>query len=64
MYELDCSAVFPGCGRVIRADTKAGVIRRAIAQANALGIEHISPSMMDSMREKMVEKPETGERAA
>ncbi|MBO0905447.1 DUF1059 domain-containing protein [Jiella sp. MQZ13P-4] len=64
MYELDCSLVFPGCERVIRADTRAGVIRRAIAQANALGIERISPMMMDTMRERMIDRPETTVRAA
>ncbi|MBO0663291.1 hypothetical protein LQ948_11665 [Jiella sp. MQZ9-1] len=58
MYELDCSAVFSGSRRVIRSDSQAGVIRKAIAQANALGIERVSPSMMDSFREKMVERPE------
>ncbi|MBP0618010.1 DUF1059 domain-containing protein [Jiella mangrovi] len=64
MYELDCSTVFPGCERVIRADSPAGVIRRAVAQANALGIERVTPSMLDSMREKMIERPETADRAA
>ncbi|ORE98650.1 DUF1059 domain-containing protein [Aurantimonas sp. 22II-16-19i] len=64
MYELDCSTVFPACERVIRADTKAGVIRRAIAQAQALGIERITPSLMDSLREKTIERPESDVRAA
>ncbi|NDW03046.1 DUF1059 domain-containing protein [Jiella pacifica] len=64
MFELDCSAVFPGCERVIRADSEAGVIRRAIAQANALGIDRISPMMMDTMRQRIVELPAAAERAA
>ncbi|WAP67942.1 DUF1059 domain-containing protein [Jiella pelagia] len=64
MFELDCSSVFPGCERVIRADSEAGVIRRAIAQANALGIDRISPMMMDTMRQHIVEQQDTAERAA
>lgn len=64
MFELDCSTVFPGCERVIRADSEAGIIRRAIAQANALGITRISPSMMDAMRGRIVKLPAAAERAA
>ncbi len=64
MFELDCSTVFPGCERIIQANSEAGVVRRAIAQANALGIERISPSLMDAMRQRIVEQEDAGERAA
>ncbi|MCQ0989671.1 DUF1059 domain-containing protein [Jiella marina] len=64
MYELNCANVIPGSRRIIRAETQAGVVRRAIAQANALGIERISPAMMDTIRERTVEVDETNDRAA
>ncbi|SJZ83497.1 DUF1059 domain-containing protein [Consotaella salsifontis] len=55
MYELNCAGVIPGCSRVIRADSQAEVIRRAVVQAKQLGIEEITPSMMDSFRTKTTE---------
>ncbi|MEF2071656.1 DUF1059 domain-containing protein [Consotaella aegiceratis] len=55
MYELDCAGVIPGCNRVIRADSQAEVIRRAVVQAKQLGIDEITPSMMDSFRTKTTE---------
>ncbi|MCQ8781003.1 DUF1059 domain-containing protein [Mangrovibrevibacter kandeliae] len=55
MYELDCATVIPGCQRVIRAESQAEVIRRAVAQARQFGVERITPSMMDSFRSKTTE---------
>ena len=57
MYELDCSGVIPGCQRVIRAESQAEVIRRAVVQARQLGVDRITPSMMDSFREGTTERP-------
>ena len=51
MYELNCAGVIPGCERIIRADSPAEVIRRAVMQARQLGVDRITPSMMDSFRE-------------
>ena len=56
MYELDCSGVIPGCRRVIRAESEAEVVRRAIVQARQFGLEHISPSMLDAMRTRTREE--------
>ncbi|WP_370193086.1 MULTISPECIES: DUF1059 domain-containing protein [Aurantimonas] len=56
MYELDCSGVIPGCRRVIRAESEAEVIRRAIVQARQFGLEHISPAMLDAMRTRTREE--------
>ncbi|NDV85658.1 DUF1059 domain-containing protein [Aurantimonas aggregata] len=55
MYELDCSGVIPGCQRVIRAETQAEVFRRAVVQAKQLGVEKITPTMLDTMRQKTQE---------
>ena len=51
MYELNCAGVIPGCERIIRADSPAEVIRRAVMQARQLGVDRITPSMMDSFRQ-------------
>ncbi|WP_182085464.1 DUF1059 domain-containing protein [Aureimonas sp. ME7] len=51
MYELDCHGVIPGCERVIRADSPAEVMRRAVTQAKELGVETISQRMMDAFRD-------------
>jgi predicted small metal-binding protein len=51
MYELNCAGVIPGCERVIRADSPAEVIRRAVMQARQLGVDRITPSMMDRFRQ-------------
>ncbi|MEF2551119.1 DUF1059 domain-containing protein [Aurantimonas sp. A2-1-M11] len=56
MYELDCAGVIPGCRRVIRAESEAEVVRRAVVQARQFGVEHISPGMLDAMRTKMREQ--------
>ena len=64
MFELDCSAVFPGCNRVIRAESRGEVMRRAVAQAKALGVEQISPMMLDMMRDRMIDRPDADTRAA
>lgn len=50
MYELNCAGVIPGCERVIRAESQAEVIRRAVVQAKQLGVDRITPTMMDSFR--------------
>ncbi len=50
MYELNCAGVIPGCERVIRAESQAEVVRRAVAQARAIGVDTITPAMMDSFR--------------
>ncbi|KQT66120.1 hypothetical protein ASG54_06125 [Aureimonas sp. Leaf460] len=55
MYELNCAGVIPGCERVIRADSHAEVIRRAVMQARQLGVDTISPSMMDMFRQATTE---------
>ena len=52
MYELDCAGVIPGCKRVIRAESQAEVVRRAVAQARAIGVDTITLAMMDSFRTK------------
>ena len=51
MFELNCSGVIPGCNRVIRADSQAEVIRRAVEQAKQLGVPQITPRMMDAFRD-------------
>ncbi|WP_082529554.1 DUF1059 domain-containing protein [Aurantimonas sp. Leaf443] len=56
MYELDCAEVIPGCARVIRAESRVEVIRRAVVQAKQLGVEQITPSMMDAFRDKTKER--------
>lgn len=55
MYELNCNGVIPGCQRVIRADSPAEVVRRAVMQARQLGVERITPSMMDLFRQGTTE---------
>ena len=57
MYELDCSGVIPGCQRIIRAETEVEVFRRAVVQAKQLGLDRITPKMLDSMRQKTQELP-------
>ncbi|HEY9058436.1 MAG TPA: DUF1059 domain-containing protein [Aurantimonas sp.] len=52
MYELDCAGIIPGCQRVIRAESQAEVVRRAVVQAKQLGVDRISPMMLDSFRMK------------
>lgn len=52
MYELDCSGVIPGCQRVIRAESQEEVFRRAVVQARQLGVDKITPSMLDTMRQQ------------
>ncbi len=56
MYELDCDGVIPGCARVIRAESQAEVVRRAVAQAKRLGVERIPPMMLDAFRDKTTER--------
>ena len=55
MYEMNCAGVIPGCERVIRAESPAEVIRRAVTQARQLGVEHITPTMMDKFRQATTE---------
>lgn len=55
MYELNCNGVIPGCARVIRADSQAEVIRRAVVQAKQLGVQTITPRMMDAFRDGLHE---------
>jgi predicted small metal-binding protein len=55
MYELDCADVIPGCKRVIRAESQAEVIRRAVSQAKQLGVQTITAGMMDSFRSHLHE---------
>ncbi|MBC8128780.1 MAG: DUF1059 domain-containing protein [Rhizobiaceae bacterium] len=55
MYELNCAGVIPGCERVIRAESEVEVIRRAVMQARQLGVERITPWMMDTFRERTTE---------
>ncbi|WP_062228624.1 DUF1059 domain-containing protein [Aureimonas frigidaquae] len=57
MFELNCSDVIPGCSRVIRAESQAEVIRRAVVQAKKLGVETITPMMMDAFRTNVHEMP-------
>lgn len=57
MYELNCAGVIPGCERVIRAESRVEVIRRAVTQAKQLGVDQITPWMMDSFRERVTELP-------
>ncbi|HDZ73290.1 MAG TPA: DUF1059 domain-containing protein [Aurantimonas coralicida] len=52
MYELDCAGIIPGCHRVIRAESQAEVVRRAVVQAKQLGVDRISLTMLDSFRMK------------
>jgi predicted small metal-binding protein len=56
MYELNCAGVIPGCIRVIRAETQAEVVRRAVVQAKQLGVERIPPKMLDAFRDQTTEK--------
>ncbi len=57
MYELDCAGVIPGCQRVIRAESQAEVVRRAVVQAKQLGVDRISPTMLESFRTRTTELP-------
>ncbi|WAJ30052.1 DUF1059 domain-containing protein [Antarcticirhabdus aurantiaca] len=57
MYELNCAGIIPGCERVIRAESQAEVVRRAVVQARQLGFEKITPALLDSFREKTTELP-------
>ncbi|BDA85838.1 hypothetical protein Sa4125_33800 [Aureimonas sp. SA4125] len=57
MYEMNCAGVIPGCERVIRADSPAEVIRRAVMQARQLGVDRITPTMMDQFRQATTELP-------
>ncbi|MCB8838275.1 DUF1059 domain-containing protein [Aurantimonas sp. VKM B-3413] len=52
MYELDCAGIIPGCERIILAESRAEVVRRAVVQAKQLGVERISPTMLDAFRQK------------
>ncbi len=58
MYELDCAGVIPGCARVIRAESQAEVVRRAVAQAKQMGVERISPTMLEAFRTGTTERPQ------
>lgn len=55
MFELNCADVIPGCDRVIRAESRAEVVRRAVVQAKQLGVATISPNLLETFRNKMVE---------
>ncbi len=55
MFELNCSGVIPGCDRVIRAESQAEVIRRAVEQTKQLGVPTISTRMMDAFRDGLHE---------
>ncbi|KAA0972050.1 DUF1059 domain-containing protein [Aureimonas fodinaquatilis] len=55
MYELDCAGVIPGCTRIIRAESQAEVIRRAVVQAKQLGVDTITPNLMDAFRNRLTE---------
>lgn len=55
MYVLNCAGVIPGCSRVIRAESEADLIRKAVVQAKQLGVEKISPSMLDTFRRTLTE---------
>ncbi|MEC5292023.1 DUF1059 domain-containing protein [Aurantimonas sp. C2-6-R+9] len=55
MYELDCAGIIPGCHRIIRAESQAEVVRRAVVQAKQLGVDRISLTMLDSFRMKTQE---------
>lgn len=55
MFELNCAGVIPGCERVIRAESQAEVLRRAVVQAKQLGVDRITPSMLDAFRDRTTE---------
>lgn len=55
MYELDCAGVIPGCMRIIRAESQAEVVRRAVVQAKQLGVDRITPTMLDAFRKRTTE---------
>ena len=55
MFELNCADVIPGCDRVIRADSRAEVLRRAVVQAKQLGVSTISVNLLEAFRNKTVE---------
>lgn len=55
MFELNCAGVIPGCDRVIRAESQAEVLRRAVMQARQLGVDRITPNMLDAFRNKTTE---------
>lgn len=57
MYELNCAGVIPGCARVIRAESQAEVLRRAVRQAQQVGVDRITPTMLDLFREGTTELP-------
>lgn len=56
MYELNCAGVIPGCARVIRAESQAEVVRRAVVQAKQMGVDRISPTMMEAFRKGTTER--------
>lgn len=55
MFELNCAGVIPGCDRVIRAESEAEVVRRAVFQAKQLGVKAITPRLMDAFRQNLHE---------
>ncbi|WP_185983527.1 DUF1059 domain-containing protein [Aureimonas mangrovi] len=55
MFELKCAGVIPGCERVIRAESEAEVVRRAVVQAKQMGVDRITPVMLDALRGATVE---------
>ncbi len=57
MFELNCEELIPGCDRVIRADTQAEVFRRAVQQLNRMGVERLTPLMLDNLRQRTAERP-------
>jgi predicted small metal-binding protein len=55
MFELNCDGVIPGCKRVIRAETQAEVFRRAVRQAQQMGVDTLTPTMVEELRERTTE---------
>ena len=53
MFELNCEGVIPNCHRVIRADSEAEVVRRAVCQAKELGVSTITPTLLDAFRRNL-----------
>ncbi|WP_152046059.1 DUF1059 domain-containing protein [Aureimonas psammosilenae] len=57
MFELNCHGVIPGCDRVIRAESQAEVVRRAIQQAHQSGIDRLPSKMFEDFRDRTTELP-------
>lgn len=56
MKQFDCATLVPGVDRIIRADTEANVVARAVEYLKSvLGEEGIRPSLVQEIRARVTD---------